>query len=208
MAVKVKNGNTVRADPLSTRTIGTLFPVVITVMCKALLWWIPSFVGSLSLKFYLVFAIWMWSIIWTSGDGEVSNETCVLPSILRTVSRWLLDAMCWAYSFIQKSISALVPYWSSSSEFYTLWFLVGFCLTFSQGGLNWIESFSCISCLRIDPRMHTISSALFFKPMLAWASPLLLSISIESEPHFPIRPSAIHQLRLFSRGLDDTLRTA
>ncbi len=33
----------------------------------------------------------------------------------------------------------------------------------------------------------------------------LVLISIESEPHFPIRPSAIHQLRLFSRGLDDTL---
>lgn len=88
--VAVLNGHTFRADPLSTRTIGTLFPVVITVMCKALLWF--SFGRSLSVK-VIVFAIRMWEIIWTSWDGEVSNDTCVWPCILRTGSRWLLDAM-------------------------------------------------------------------------------------------------------------------
>lgn len=169
--MEVLNGHTFRADPLSTRTIGTLFPVVITVMSKAFLWF--SFGRSLSVKvgYNIVFAIRMWEIIWTSWDGEVSNDTCLWPSeyskdritvALRchawgpygnvrlsllqllnyfiiffrhlgflfglSLRRWVIRSllcrlsyfpprvMCRASSCMRKSISSLVPYWSSSSE--------------------------------------------------------------------------------------------
>ena len=54
-------------------------------MCKALLWFIPAFGRSLSVQ-VIVFAIRMWKMILTGGDGEVSNDTCVWPRILRTGS--------------------------------------------------------------------------------------------------------------------------
>lgn len=69
-----------------------------------------------------------------------------------------------------------------------------------------------LSCLRLGPLLHTISSALFFQAMLARASLFLSPQKANRTFQSPIRPPAFINFaslafffRLFSRGLDNTL---